>query len=749
MKNKLLFIFLALLAFTEGGIVIGTEVLWAKFIGQVNGQSVYVWASTLGISLFGLALGYLIGGWLSLSTKFKFLGITGALLTASICLILIPSAGLFLVKEAMFLDGAFLKIITPTALILMPLMVALGIISPLLVGRVAKKFKKAGYAAGTVYMVSTAGGALFAPLLIYFLIPELGLKFNFLLFGSLLFLFFICSFLFMKQTDQVWEEESQIPLQFPNIFSLFKTQLNRNYKWLILAFFEGACILAVEFLGMRIIAAFYGSSFIAFVSVLSITIVSLTGGYFIGGYLSKFSNYHDFLYYILFTCAFLIGLIPVIGETILMYSYNFGFDIGLWMASFLLVTPSLTMLGTISALLIEKITEEVRYSGNSSGLIYALSSIGGICSSLILGFWVVPAWGISGPLMFFSFVMIFISPFLFQMIQRRVIVMIIFTFIFFIQSGVVFFTGKPETSKFKVLYQSEGMLGQLRVLDEFIDGSYNDARRLLLNNIPQTIVLKDPGMVSSWDYPHVIGSYFAVLDAPRNALVMGLGGGAILKELVQHKIKTDVVDIDPRMQFVAEKYFGVDPNSMNFVVSDARNFFETSRNKYDIIIIDLLNGEEQPSHLFTIESFLTIKKRLSSEGIVIINFQGYTRGVDGLGFRSIYKTLEYSGFKVNYRSGSDTLCTDITLIASEGIIDFSKMSVEKLNPCCRIVPEFDQIIVNAVSKVKVNTDEAHLLKDDKPILEHLNKRANMEWRNSIIQVVPLDIYSKNKIDLFR
>ena len=55
-------------------------------------------------------------------------------------------------------------------------------------------------------------------------------------------------------------------------------------KWFfILAFIEGGSVMAIELLGAKMLAIYYGNSLYVWTSVLSITLAGLAAGYFAGG----------------------------------------------------------------------------------------------------------------------------------------------------------------------------------------------------------------------------------------------------------------------------------------------------------------------------------------------------------------------------------------------------------------------------------------------------------------------------------
>ena len=61
-----------LIAFLEGFLIMGVELIGAKIIAPYYGSSFYVWTTIIGITLFSLTAGYFIGG--LLSTAYRFAG---------------------------------------------------------------------------------------------------------------------------------------------------------------------------------------------------------------------------------------------------------------------------------------------------------------------------------------------------------------------------------------------------------------------------------------------------------------------------------------------------------------------------------------------------------------------------------------------------------------------------------------------------------------------------------------------------
>ncbi|MFZ5553066.1 MAG: fused MFS/spermidine synthase, partial [Bacteroidota bacterium] len=81
----------------------------------------------------------------------------------------------------------------------------------------------------------------------------------------------------------------------------------RNFFYL-LSFIEGACVMAAELMGAKMMAPFYGSSLYVWASVMAITLVGLASGYFAGGVLSSKKNPAKILY----LCMMLAGVFTIL-----------------------------------------------------------------------------------------------------------------------------------------------------------------------------------------------------------------------------------------------------------------------------------------------------------------------------------------------------------------------------------------------------------------------------------------------------
>lgn len=109
---------------------------------------------------------------------------------------------------------------------------------------------------------------------------------------------------------------------------------------------------------------------------------------------------------------------------------------------------------------------------------------------------------------------------------------------------------------------------------------------------------------------------------PENALFIGLGAGSMPRYFNKYfpDAAVDIVEIDPEMLNVAQKFFHFKENEkMKVHIFDGRVFIKKFPKKYDIIFLDAYRNGTIPFHLTSIEFLEELKKRLNPGGVVVSN----------------------------------------------------------------------------------------------------------------------------------
>lgn len=164
---------LLLVSFLEGGALMATEIAGARLVAPFYGNSLYVWAAVLGLTLVGLACGYFLGG--ALSRRSDALRVLyGVLLLAALLVAAMPWTAAAVMEMTLGMD--LRAGITLSCLVfLVPPLVCFGMVSPLIIRLASARERAAGHVAGKVYAISTLGG-IFATLAVAFwTLPEIGL----------------------------------------------------------------------------------------------------------------------------------------------------------------------------------------------------------------------------------------------------------------------------------------------------------------------------------------------------------------------------------------------------------------------------------------------------------------------------------------------------------------------------------------------------------------------------------------------
>jgi predicted membrane-bound spermidine synthase len=489
-------------------------------------------------------------------------------------------------------------------------------------------------------------------------------------------------------------------------------QILQNKRfYFLLSFIEGGAVMAAELLGAKMLAPYFGSSLYVWATVLAVTLGGLAIGYYLGGMLSFKSRNPLTLFYVLIAASVFTVLMPFTSKLVLWAIGLHSLIPSVICSSMCILLPPVLMMGMVSPLIIRTITVEADHSGRAAGAIYAVSTMGGILSTFLFGFYIIPNFGLTLPSIFTGAVLGIIpaAVVLFRKEKGKAIG-------FFLLCIWAFaMTSLKDRSLIQVVYRAEGLLGQLTVIDyprmskdSVVNGH---VRWLFVNRISQTMYdsLANEAYHEEkyFTYVYRISDYLDSFPERSKVLLLGLGGGSIVKRLTEKGFEVDVCELDKRIAEVAKKYFYIDPKT-TIAVDDARHFIKTCKKKYDVIIFDTFKGEDPPNHVFTVESLEETKKLLNADGLILVNSMGYIDGRIGKGMRSIYKTFQASGFQV------EVLPTDPNP-DQRNLLFYASLGKINANPAF-------------IARKNIDLNDAVVLKDEYPLLDKLNAEAAKRWR---------------------
>jgi spermidine synthase len=183
---------LGLIVFVVGISILGAEIAAARLLAPYFGASTIVWANTIGIVLVALSAGYWYGGRLADRNPtreglYRIVLISGLLL-AAVPFVADPFLGFAVDALDAISAGAFVgSLLGVTVLVATPVLVS-GAVAPYALRLAVADVEHAGTVAGRLYAISTVGSLLGTFLAALLLIPLIGTRRTFIVFGLALVL---------------------------------------------------------------------------------------------------------------------------------------------------------------------------------------------------------------------------------------------------------------------------------------------------------------------------------------------------------------------------------------------------------------------------------------------------------------------------------------------------------------------------------------------------------------------------------
>ena len=398
----------------------------------------------------------------------------------------------------------------------------------------------------------------------------------------------------------------------------------------------GALVMVIEVLGSRVIGPFFGASLFVWTSLITVTLVGLALGYTAGGVLSDRYESPSGLYILIFLAGLAVHLIPFLKKPVFEITLPLGLRAGALCSSALLFGLPLFFLGCVSPYIIKIAAREMRNIGRTVGLFYAVSTFGSFIGTVFTGFILIAYFPVNRIFAFTGWGLIVLSVVFFVFFRKKLFAPLVLAIPFLLPGAatvqsLALANGMTITN----IHDADTFYGNIKVLDY----RHPDIRlrEMLVDGAVQGgIDLKD-GMPVHDYYYYLQYIPYSLNPRGKSCLVMGLGAGIIPLWYEKLGIRTDVVDINPQIFSVAEKYFGFHANG-EMVAQDARFFLNRSQKKYDYIILDVFNGDVLPEHVLSLESFEMISRHLNNGGILGMNVVGSIKH-DTFLTASIIKTL--------------------------------------------------------------------------------------------------------------
>jgi spermidine synthase len=506
-----------------------------------------------------------------------------------------------------------------------------------------------------------------------------------------------------------------------------KDVYKHNYGkiWLyMIVFMTGASVMVIELLGTRMIAPFYGASLFVWSSLISVTMIALAVGYFVGGYWADRVHRSD-LSLIIALAGFFIILIPWLTRPVLLLTDGLGLRGGAFTSAFILFFPSLTLLGMVGPFAVKLGTTQLEGVGKSAGSLYAISTVGSVIGTLILGFYLFPHVGSRQILICLGYFLIFLAIVIGVSEQKwfhkntPIVPSTIIALVGLCFLPKIVGAGHPDVDpKFNILSEQESLYGYVRVIEE----PKRDLR-FLTSDASMIGAANISDGANRLTYQDIVALIPVIKSDVKKALLIGQGAGHMAIALRdRYGIVTDTLEIDPAVAKAAGDYFGFKPNGKQ-IVGDGRYEIRHLTGPYDLIIHDCFTGGSEPSHLLTVETLQQLKGLLDPQGLLALNFVAFAKGEGQLALASVAKTInQVFSHQHLFISEPGEEFNDFIFLASNQAVSLTSpaLTSEQNDWLTKRIFTFD-------------ASQGQILTDNFNPLEHLQTRKSEHYRNLLVE----------------
>jgi predicted membrane-bound spermidine synthase len=430
----------------------------------------------------------------------------------------------------------------------------------------------------------------------------------------------------------------------------------------IIVFIASFCTLVIELVAGRIMAPYVGVSLYTWTSIIGVVLAGISIGAYLGGWIADRYPYPSTLGWLLFFSG--LGAFSISPLTNMIGGAQFHTSL---MMRILLITaiiffvPS-CLLGMISPVVVKLTLKDLKKTGNVIGKIYAFSTLGSILGTFATGFYLISWMGTRSILLAMGIILT-LSALVFGSFFRSKQAFGLFLLILFLSAllpavGLLGYAKKNseefplppspiESLKilygyaFKPPYEKEAYFYKesnyytIKLKRNIRGDNGHPLESLTLDHLTHSYTdVQDP-LYLEYEYIRIfeeVVRWKADRRIPLRVLFLG-GGGYTFPRFMEVKYpeaEINVVEIDPEVTRIAQKYLGISKGSeIRTFNEDARWFVMNFREKgyFDVIIGDVFNDLSVPYHVTTEEFTLQLKRVLKADGLVLINLiDSFKRG---------------------------------------------------------------------------------------------------------------------------
>jgi spermidine synthase len=639
--------------FVSGACALVYEVIWARMLGLVMGNTVYAVSTTLAAFMAGLALGSYLFGRVAdrLERPGRFYGYL-EIAIGLYCLLLpllIAAADpvytfAFRKFSASFAMLTAIRFVTAGVMLLLPATI-MGATLPVLSRFYATSSAKLGWEIGRLYALNTWGAVAGTALAGFVLLPALGVRTS--LAATAIVNLALGAAVLLAARGERCRARPDVPGGKPGDAG----RPGRGpFAAVAFAFaLSGMAALIYEVTWTRIISLLIGPSTYAFALMLSCFLAGLAlGSALAARFVDRWrKNALRMMAFLMLGGAVsalalvpaLAGAAPIVREITREHSQSFSvlyFSYFGLVALFLLLPT--TILGAVFPVAVRAAAPSMAEVGRRVGGLYAANTVGAILGSALAGFALVPALGLSRAVAVGAAFHVAAAAVLFLRSKDKSLVTVS---VFVLAVGVILAPKidhkKLSSGPYKYLYADSEEADRVLENRELLYYKEGVTATVAVTRTGGQLALTIDGKVDAslgadMDTQILLAHLPLLLSqSPEKVLVVGLASGMTLGSAERHTEVNSIecVEISPEVIEACAFFsdYNYDPLSdprLNLVIQDARNFMKMTDHTYDVIISEPSNPwMSGASALFTKEFFESCLSRLENGGIHCQWLQGY------------------------------------------------------------------------------------------------------------------------------
>jgi spermidine synthase len=410
----------------------------------------------------------------------------------------------------------------------------------------------------------------------------------------------------------------------------------RRYFYFTAALTGGA-IMIVEILGAKMLSPYIGTSHFVWTAQIAVALIALSLGYYVGGWFVDKSPRVSALYWAILLAAAYLALTVAVVEPVAYWCLELKpFALGSLLASMILFFIPLGLLAMAGPFFVRVLTSAVTNVGSNVGRLTAVSTFGSFAGTMLIGYVLIPFLP-NSQTMYFTSLLLTAVALVYFLVWRAKKESVAPVIVLCLGAAAVGFSGVRRDhlrhSQAEEKFFGNSNFGILQVVDGGNTRYYlND---YLVQNTYDPVTQKSLA-VFTYMLNGLVNAYTTNVQ---DVLCIGLGVGITPMDFARTGASVDVVEINPSVVPLAQKWFNLQPEKLNLTIGDGRTFLNKCEKRYDAVALDAFLGESSPSHLMSRESFSAIRRVLKPGGALVINsFGNFDSGQDFF-TTSLYKTL--------------------------------------------------------------------------------------------------------------